>query len=109
MRGRDMPRDAAFEDGFTEGAAALVKLSARALNAYADGRTMPGPVRQGFTRDMVRETREELADARNYLCWRALQSIHEGRGDDLPFIADALADVVTAWHSLDRLALVLER
>jgi hypothetical protein len=75
------------------------------LDEYADFRAHPGGVRfEG--RDWLEETRQELADARNYLCWE----LEEYWGDYLdgdPVAAevvasrmDALQKVIEAWHAL---------
>lgn len=75
------------------------------LDAFAEQRTHPGPVRAG-DRDLLLEAAEELADCRNYLAWAAslarpglLAGDHEAtrRYDQA---MRALAAVTVAWREL---------
>ncbi len=47
----------------------LDKHEPTSLDAYADWRCDPGPIR--VPRDFIDEARQEAADARNYLVWEA--------------------------------------
>jgi hypothetical protein len=101
------PRNIDLERNLTDQAgtaAGLDPLSAESLSALADHRALPGGVLPG--RDLVQEVREELADARNYLCW-TIEENHAGylSGDPLAServakAMDALSHVVAAWQAL---------
>ena len=101
------PRDVAFERAWTTQAAESVRVRADELIAFAELRAGHGPVRDLLTRDMGREVREELADARNYLVWWALQAScqREPDGELTALIAGALQPVIVAfdWASRARL------
>lgn len=77
---------------------------ARSLSDFADRRAHPGGVRPDIDPD--EETREELADARNYLVWGIvpLWPYHQ-RGElwACQLVAKrltALGGVLIAWHAL---------
>jgi hypothetical protein len=92
-------RDTAFERAWTTQAAETVHVDAEGLNDFAELRAGDGPVRDLETRDFGREIVEELADARNYLTWRALQEMHrlEADGELTEMVAHALAAVTLAY------------
>lgn len=69
-----------------------------ALQALAVARMLDGPVHDFATRDFLREAEEELADARNYLCWAVRQAPRAPRS--LEAVA-ALGLIIAAF---DRLA-----
>lgn len=74
------------------------------LTAWAEHRALPGGVRLSI--DALRETREEIADARNYLIW-GIEPIYERYLAGEPLACDevarnmnALTFLVSAWHAL---------
>lgn len=74
------------------------------LTAWAEHRALPGGVRLNI--DTLRETREELADARNYLVW-GVEPIYEQYLAGDPLACDrvarnmnALTRIIQAWHEL---------
>lgn len=70
----DTPRDPGAEWAFTDiWGGVLHHISVKALNEFADQRAGAAPIRDLLTREFDRETLEELADGRNYLCWWAQQ------------------------------------
>jgi hypothetical protein len=92
----------------------LVDLAARAaglngdlgLNAYAESRAWPGPVRDGL--DWDDEARQELGDCRSYLCW-GVQETYRRVLDGDPDALDpyerrmrALSSLTRTWHDLHR-------
>lgn len=99
---RALQRSIPMEREITEFAASpYPKYVARALIRFAEDRIREGPVRFDPGRDMVQETREELADARNYLCWIALKAAHD-RADNEDEIRAAIARclqaIIEAWE-----------
>lgn len=79
------------------------ELAAHELSEFAEERALEGPVNLEDTscsdgpqpRDLVEETREELADARNYLVWHI-----QANGLDLRALA-ALGYVIEAFQALE--------
>lgn len=92
-------RDLAFERAWTEGAGAAARVGVVELVRFAELRAGDGPVRELATRDFAREVLEELADARNYLVWHALQASTgtPADGELTSGIAGALAGVAVAF------------
>jgi hypothetical protein len=75
------------------------------LTRFAEGRARPGAVLEPVGRDLSMEALEELADARNYLVWRAAaewRSPHPNE-DILADISEALVHVVRAFDTTMRL------
>ena len=74
------------------------------LRAFADHRTVPGPV--NMPRDFDQEAREDLADCANYLSWGIQESYSAMLAGDADASESytrrmrALASVVAAWHGL---------
>jgi len=62
-------------------------------------------VRDLASRDFGREVREELADARNYLCWMALQQMAVTDPDEelIALVLYALASVAQAYEYARRM------
>lgn len=102
-----VPRDLTGERRWTEQAAATVGANVDKLNAFAEGRSGPDPVRNLDARNFGREVTEELADARNYLCWWNEQICRNDRNDELSgeiiqAITGCLASVARAYELADR-------
>lgn len=95
------PRRIDLEREFTHVAARLVGVNPAALIAFAESRTLPGPLRDFWTRPWVTEGREETADFRNYVCWESQRIIALGDVRGLPHLGRALAHILLAWHELD--------
>ena len=98
-------RDFVLERSLMEAASAAAGFANDGgLGAYADYRAIPGGVRADIDADQ--ETREELADARNYLVWGIEPIFARVRAGDSQFTADyerrlrALSHLVAAWHAL---------
>ena len=98
-------RDPELEASLMQAAAAAAGLPGDGgLSAYADHRAHPGGVRAELDADQ--ETREELADACNYLRWGIEPIFARVRSGESEFTADyerrlrALSYVVAAWHAL---------
>ena len=74
------------------------------ITEWAEFRALPGGVRLGL--DDIRETREELADARNYLVWgveRVYDRYLAGDPEVIDAVVkrmDALTGVVRVWQTL---------
>lgn len=80
---------------------AFLRRAAHELNAFADERALPGPVRRRDGQDFVQEAREELADARNYLVWHAQVLRREADADArLVKVYRALVALVETWRLL---------
>lgn len=110
-----VPRDLAAERELTALAALAAGLSrpgpdgrpigdTRGLDDFADQRCHPGGVRVDL--DPLTETREELADARNYIVWGLLR-LRPGYlagdaeiGEAYARLLRALSHVVQAWDAL---------
>lgn len=109
MNGRPDPtltpaRDVPLERRLTVDAAATAGVDAAYLITFAETRAGLAPVRDPDGRDFVRELLEELADARNYVCW-ALEQVGRGadRNPDLAgeismAVGQSLAAVTLAFH-----------
>lgn len=76
-------RDLGFERNCTQAAAAGVSSDlVRDLIVFAESRAAArGPVEDLAIRDFTRDALEEIADARNYWCWRAQQEQAKERPD----------------------------
>ncbi len=79
-------RDPAFEALMVRELAGGLGIDVTALNTFADRRAQAGAVAYGedfpnVQRNLELDALEELADCRNYLCWR-LEQIHRGIVDD---------------------------
>lgn len=101
---RKLTRDAAKEAGFKVEAGGQTVGDDGALTEWAEYRAWPGGVRAEM--DEVREVREELADARNYLVW-ACERVHDRFLEGEPLACDefarnmnALSLIIKAWHAL---------
>lgn len=98
------PRDIALERELVATAAEGVGSDAGGLDAYADFRAHPGGVRPDL--DDLTETREEIADARNYLVWgieRHYQAFLDGDPDAARYVTKrmrALGRLVQVWDEL---------
>lgn len=92
-------RDLEFERDWTRQAGESIHVDVDDLIRFAESRAGGVPVRQLQTRDFTREVLEELADARNYLVWRAQQEL--GRavpdGEVVGEVARALQSVAVAF------------
>ena len=106
-------RNIPLEREWTAAAAEDVGAAADRLNDFADSRARPGPVDISNGRDLEREAAEELADARNYLCWSIAQL--EAIGHDSirghtrrRRLRRVLALTALAFDELDHLGLDLE-
>ena len=86
--GREMPavmeRDPDFEREVLRNAADVLGLQyvAENVRAFADKRTLPGPILLWPGRDFIREWREEAADGFNYGTWELQRMIADGIDDD---------------------------
>jgi len=105
-------RDIGFEWEFTQAAASMVHLDGTPLNEFAASRAGTEPIRDFTERDMVREVREELGDARNYLTW-LVQQLHghpdaEQAGLAQEAAGRALAHVVAGWHEVEMVQQALD-
>ena len=96
-------RDIDLERRFTREAARAVGVDPEPFIGFAESRILPGPLRDVERRDMLNEVREELSDARNYLCWRAQEMITCGHADQLPAVGGLLSRLLLLWHDLDAL------
>lgn len=104
-----MDRDPALERQLLDIAARAAGLPTDlALGAYADRRTLPGPIHG--PRDWDTEIREELADAANYIRW-AIQEHYAALLNGDPAASDAyerrmrvLVKLTEAWAELHRTA-----
>lgn len=102
-----MDRDPALGSYLVDIATRAAGLSSdHGLNALAEHRALPGPVR--LPRDFDQEIREEIADARNYIIW-AIQELYEAYVAGDPQAADdyerrmrALSRLVQAWVELHK-------
>lgn len=107
-------RDLAFERRWTELAAESAHVDAEHLTSFAEQRAGTSPVRDQATRNFGREVLEELADARNYLCWFAEQVLVADDHGDLAgeinqAIGQALAATAVAFeHAARARALSIE-
>jgi hypothetical protein len=96
----------ARERRFTyEPAAELFRIKPVVLVKLAESRAGAGPVRNIDLRDLVQDTREEYADARNYLVWIRAQ-LDRGAHLNLHIVDELRAEVSTA---LGHTAFVFER
>lgn len=90
-------RDLAFERRWTEMAAAAANVDAERLSAFAEQRAGTSHVRDLQGRNFAREVLEELADARNYLCWWAAQLLAtDDHGDMAGEINEAIGQSLSA-------------
>jgi hypothetical protein len=98
-------RDIALERRLTDTAAKAAGLPGDGgLWRYANQRAHPGGVRADM--DYDEETRQELADACNYLVW-GIEPVYASLGsgqfvDDYERYMRALSRVALAWHELHR-------
>jgi hypothetical protein len=103
------PRNLPLERQITDMAAKAVDASwdGGPLSDYAHERAAPfGGVRTNL--DWRREVKEELADARNYICW-GLEEVWEAyeagdvlAGEQVVHGLTALSGVLRAWDALQR-------
>lgn len=107
-------RDLGFERRWTAQAATSVHADHERLSDYAEARAGSGPVIDLDSRNFAREVAEELADARNYLCWWAQQLAarddhQELAGEINQEIGQALSAVALAYeHAARARALTIE-
>jgi hypothetical protein len=82
-----------------------MRVDASELNRFAQLRAGDGPVRELATRDFTRELLEELADARNYSVWRALQEVVKPNpdGELTALVAGGLASIAASFDWATRI------
>lgn len=95
------PRDLALERMLTSQAGELAGVRWAVLTHFAEHRAKSGPVLEPDGRDLAMEVLEELADARNYLVWRAVSETRRRPPDDdvLAHASRALIHVVRAFDA----------
>lgn len=95
-----------FERGFTELAAKGVanhepiRIHAESRALRLSGEYVPDPMLVQTGRNRLRDVREELADARNHLCWLAEERQAAGDDDGAHAAAQALRHVILAYDVL---------
>lgn len=98
------PRNLPLEKHLTELASNGNSIAANHLSSFADRRAWAGGV---WPKDLEQEAKEELADARSYLCWAIEPIWHlylEGDAEAGKTVArclTALSAVVSAWVALN--------
>jgi hypothetical protein len=65
----DMDRDDDFTREVVQQAAKRKGVNPHSILTMSAARTLPGPIRAGWQRDLTHEAHEELADAINYIPW----------------------------------------
>jgi hypothetical protein len=108
-RDRDIPLERHLTDiaaqaaGFTRSDGLNVVGDDGGLRAFADQRTMPGPIRE---RHFRQDAGEEIADLLNYAQWQAQKHYEgyvageSGHSDEFARYMDIAALAIKAWHRL---------
>lgn len=99
------PRNVPLERRLTLNAAVRAGVRWVVLTHFAEQRAKPGPVVEPPGRDLALEALEELADARNYLVWRAVSELRRPApdGDVGVLVQDALTHLAAAFDVVVRL------
>ncbi len=101
----DLSFNPTADDWIADGVAAALNVDASGINALARARTLPEPIHGFVTRDFITDANEELADARNYVCW-AIRQTNPVLSVDLE---RALGAIIQAFVALGAARTVLQR